>query len=47
MVVAVSKENAPRVISMLEAEKETVYAIGKLIPRTAQGCVFENLQSWD
>jgi phosphoribosylamine--glycine ligase/phosphoribosylformylglycinamidine cyclo-ligase len=47
MVIAVSKKNAPRVISILEAEKETVYTIGKLIPRTAHGCVLQNLRSWD
>jgi phosphoribosylamine--glycine ligase/phosphoribosylformylglycinamidine cyclo-ligase len=47
MVAVVSKENATQVISELEAAGENVYRIGKLVPRSGEGCVLKNLQSWD
>lgn len=47
MVAVVSKENVKQVISELTASGETVYTIGKLIPRAKEGCVLENLSSWD
>jgi len=47
MVAAVSKENARQVTSELEAAGEKVYTIGKLVPRTTEGCVLLNLASWD
>lgn len=47
MVAAVSKENAQQVIAELEAAGEKVYTIGKLVPRTTEGCVSLNLASWD
>jgi phosphoribosylamine--glycine ligase/phosphoribosylformylglycinamidine cyclo-ligase len=47
MVAVVSKENAGQVISELEAAGETVYIIGKLVPRLSEGCVLKNLSSWD
>jgi phosphoribosylamine--glycine ligase / phosphoribosylformylglycinamidine cyclo-ligase len=47
MVAVVSKENASQVISELEAAGEKVYTIGQLIPRSGEGCVLKNLQSWD
>lgn len=49
MVIAVSSTHAARVTSLLEAEGETVYTIGKLVARTEReaGCVFENLQAWE
>lgn len=47
MVAIVSKDNAQRVISELEAAGEKVYTIGKLVPRSTEGCVLKNLQTWD
>lgn len=47
MVAVVSKENAPKVISELEAVGEKVYTIGKLVPRATEACVLKNLQAWD
>jgi phosphoribosylamine--glycine ligase/phosphoribosylformylglycinamidine cyclo-ligase len=47
MVAIVSKENAYQVISELEAAGEKVYTIGKLVPRSTEGCVLKNLQTWD
>lgn len=46
MVVAVGKEHAQAVIENFEASGETVYTIGKLIPRTEEGCVLKHLESW-
>ncbi|RFU30618.1 hypothetical protein B7463_g5720, partial [Scytalidium lignicola] len=47
MVAVVSKENVNQVISELEAVGETVYTIGKLIPRSTEGCILKNLSTWD
>jgi phosphoribosylamine--glycine ligase / phosphoribosylformylglycinamidine cyclo-ligase len=47
MVAVVGKENLGQVISELEAAGETVYTIGKLVPRSVEGCVLKNLSSWD
>lgn len=47
MVAIVSKENAHQVIYELEAAGEKVYTIGKLVPRSTEGCVLKNLQTWD
>ncbi|KAE9374861.1 phosphoribosylamine--glycine ligase [Stipitochalara longipes BDJ] len=47
MVAVVSKENAAQVISELEAAGEKVYTIGRLVPRSGEGCVLKSLQSWD
>lgn len=47
MVAIVSKENAQQAISELEAAGEKVYTIGKLVPRSAEGCILKNLQAWD
>ena len=47
MVAVVSKENSAQVISELEGAGETVYTIGRLVPRSGEGCVLKNLQSWD
>jgi phosphoribosylamine--glycine ligase/phosphoribosylformylglycinamidine cyclo-ligase len=50
MVAVVSKSNAEQAIWDLQAAGETVYTVGKLIPRTAAhagGCVLQNLSSWD
>jgi phosphoribosylamine--glycine ligase / phosphoribosylformylglycinamidine cyclo-ligase len=47
MVAVVSKDNAAQVISELEAAGEIVYTIGSLVPRSREGCVLKNLQSWD
>ncbi|KUJ19814.1 phosphoribosylamine--glycine ligase [Mollisia scopiformis] len=47
MVAVVSKDNAQQVVSELEAAGEKVYTIGKLVPRSAEGCILKNLQTWD
>jgi len=47
MVAVVSQENAAQAISDLEAAGEKVYTIGRLVPRSGEGCVLKNLQSWD
>ncbi|PMD43779.1 phosphoribosylamine--glycine ligase [Hyaloscypha variabilis F] len=47
MVAVVSKENAAQVITELEAAGEKIYSIGRLVPRSGEGCVLKNLQSWD
>jgi phosphoribosylamine--glycine ligase/phosphoribosylformylglycinamidine cyclo-ligase len=47
MVAVVSKENAAQVITELEAAGEKIYTIGRLVPRSGEGCVLKNLQSWD
>ncbi len=47
MVAVVSKENVHQVITELEAEGEKVYDIGRLVPRSGEGCVLKNLQSWE
>lgn len=47
LVAVVSKANAQQVISELEAGGEKVFTIGKLIPRSGEGCVLKNLQTWD
>jgi phosphoribosylamine--glycine ligase/phosphoribosylformylglycinamidine cyclo-ligase len=45
MVAVVSKENVQQVIAELEAAGEKVYTIGKLVPRTTEGCVLSKLVS--
>ncbi|KAI9746423.1 MAG: Bifunctional purine biosynthetic protein ade1 [Claussenomyces sp. TS43310] len=47
MVAVVSKENVPQVISSLKAAGESVYVVGRLVKRTAEGCVLKNMQAWD
>ena len=47
MVAVVSKENVHQVIAELEAAGEKVYNIGRLMPRSGEGCVLKNLLSWD
>lgn len=47
MVAVVNKENVQRVITELTASGEKVYTIGGLVPRTTEGCVLKNLESWD
>jgi phosphoribosylamine--glycine ligase/phosphoribosylformylglycinamidine cyclo-ligase len=47
MVAVVSKENVKQVIAELEVAGEKVYTIGRLVPRSGEGCVLKNLQSWE
>lgn len=50
MVAVVSRGNAEQAVKDLEAAGETVYTVGKLVPRTSAhpgGCVLQNLSSWD
>jgi phosphoribosylamine--glycine ligase/phosphoribosylformylglycinamidine cyclo-ligase len=49
MVAVVSGSNAQQAIKELEAAGETVFTVGKLVPRTGsdKGCVLKNLSSWD
>ncbi|KAG0648253.1 Glycinamide ribonucleotide synthetase [Hyphodiscus hymeniophilus] len=47
MVAVVKKENLHQVVSELTSSGETVYTIGRLVPRTTEGCVLKNLESWD
>lgn len=47
MVAVVSQENVQQVISELEGAGETVYTIGRLVDRTTEGCILQNLQAWD
>ena len=47
MVAVVSKGNSQQVISELEAVGEKVYMIGRLIPKSKDGCMLKNLESWD
>jgi phosphoribosylamine--glycine ligase/phosphoribosylformylglycinamidine cyclo-ligase len=47
MVAVVSKENVHQVIAELEAAGEKIYTIGRLVPRSREGCVLKNLQNWE
>lgn len=47
MVAVVRKEDVRQVTNELEAVGETVYEIGKLVPRITDGCVLRGLESWD
>lgn len=47
MVAVVSTKNVSQVIKELEAAGEKVYTIGKVVPRSSEGCVLLNLSSWD
>lgn len=48
MVAVVAAGDAEEVISTLREEGETVYTIGKLVPRTqgGEGCVLTGLETW-
>lgn len=46
MVLVVSEKNVTQVILELEEAKETVFEIGKLVPRSGQGCILNSLESW-
>jgi phosphoribosylamine--glycine ligase/phosphoribosylformylglycinamidine cyclo-ligase len=47
MVIVVSEGNAKEAVDMLEGDGETVYAVGRLIPRTTDGCVLKNIEKWE
>ncbi|KAH0566410.1 hypothetical protein GP486_000193 [Trichoglossum hirsutum] len=47
MAIVVSQENMEQVISELEGAGETVFQIGKLVERAADGCVLKNMETWD
>ena len=47
MVAVVRKEDVQQVKDELEAAGEQVYEIGRLVPRTKDGCVLKGLGSWD
>ncbi|KAL3425763.1 bifunctional purine biosynthetic protein [Phlyctema vagabunda] len=47
MVAVVSQEKAQQVVTQLEASGEKVYTIGRLVKRSTEACVLQNLASWD
>lgn len=47
MVAVVKKEDAAQVVEELTALGETVYTIGTLVTRAAEGCVLKGLESWE
>jgi phosphoribosylamine--glycine ligase/phosphoribosylformylglycinamidine cyclo-ligase len=47
MVAVVKKEHVQQVVTELTASGEEIYTIGRLVPRTTEGCVLRNLESWD
>jgi phosphoribosylamine--glycine ligase/phosphoribosylformylglycinamidine cyclo-ligase len=46
MVLVVSEKNVVQTILELEDAGEMVFEIGKLVPRTGDGCELENLDAW-
>ena len=46
MVAVVKKENVSQVIDELTVLGEKIYTIGRLVPRTAEGCILKNLEFW-
>lgn len=47
MVAVVSKEEAAKVTEILESAGEKVIQMGRLIPRSGEGCVYVNLDKWE
>ncbi len=47
MVAVVDKKDMTQFISELEASGETVYVIGNLVARRSEGCILQNLSSWE
>ncbi|KAF1346484.1 hypothetical protein BDV97DRAFT_357133 [Delphinella strobiligena] len=47
MVIVVSQENANEARQVLEEAGEKVYTLGKLIKRTGDGCVLNNIEAWN
>ena len=47
MVAVVKQETVQQVIAELTASGEELYIIGRLVPRTSEGCVLKNLASWN
>jgi phosphoribosylamine--glycine ligase/phosphoribosylformylglycinamidine cyclo-ligase len=47
MVAVVNKDKVQQVTAELTASGEMVYTIGRLVPRTTEGCVLTNMESWD
>jgi homoserine kinase len=46
MALVIAAEKVPEAVEVLRATGETVYQVGKLIPRSGEGCVLRNLDSW-
>ncbi|ODQ54439.1 phosphoribosylamine--glycine ligase [Saitoella complicata NRRL Y-17804] len=46
MVIAVEASKKDEVLSVLRAEGEIVYEIGRLIAREDEGCVLKNIERW-
>ena len=47
MVIVVGSDKADEARSVLEAAGEKVYTIGKLVERTGEGCVLDNIEAWN
>lgn len=47
MIAVVAPSEVEEVIRTLEQEGETVYTVGKLVARSAEGCVLKGLESWE
>lgn len=47
MVMVVSEEKVNEVMGELEKAGETVYKVGNLVERKAEGCILKNIQAWD
>lgn len=47
MVIVVSKDKAQEAQQVLEQAGETVSVLGKLIKRTGEGCVLNNIEAWN
>ncbi|KAM0820679.1 putative Bifunctional purine biosynthetic protein ADE1 [Seiridium cardinale] len=47
MVGVVASSELDEVTRILKEEGETVYTIGKLVPRSNEGCILKGLESWN
>jgi homoserine kinase len=46
MVLVIAADKVPEAVEVLKAAGEIVYQVGKLIPRSGEGSVLKNLDSW-
>jgi phosphoribosylamine--glycine ligase/phosphoribosylformylglycinamidine cyclo-ligase len=47
IAMVTSEVNLKQVISELEGARETVFQIGRLVKREAEGCILKNIETWD
>ena len=46
MVIVVEEHNVSSAIRELQEAGETVWRVGRLVERTENGCVIENMDTW-